>query len=60
MFDNDCEVCARRVLICPGQVTSLSNTDHGIVVTFTCWCGTEQTQVTGKRARRPRPHPVAA
>jgi hypothetical protein len=60
MFDNNCQVCAKRVLIFPSQVTSLTNTDHGIEVAFTCWCGTEQTRVTGKRAGRPRPHPVAA
>ena len=54
MFDNNCQVCARRVLIFPSQITSLANTDHAIVVTFTCWCGTEQTQVTGKTARAAR------
>jgi hypothetical protein len=60
MFDNNCQVCAKRVLIFPSQVTSLANTDHGIEVTFTCWCGTEQTRVTGNRARGRRPQPVAA
>ena len=54
MFDNNCQVCASRVLIFPSQVTSLANTDDGIVVSFTCWCGTEQTQVTGKAARADR------
>ena len=54
MFDNNCQVCASRVLIFPSQVTSVANTDEGIVVTFTCWCGTEQTQVTGKVVRRDR------
>ena len=51
MFDNNCKVCESRVLIFPSQVTSLANTDDGIVVSFMCWCGTEQTQVTGKPAR---------
>ena len=50
MFDHHCTACDRRQLICPGQVTGLANTDHGIVVTFTCWCGSEQSLVTGKRA----------
>ncbi len=27
MFDNNCQVCAERVLIFPSQVTSLTNTD---------------------------------
>ena len=60
MFANNCEVCAKRVLVFPSQVTSLTNTDHGVVVTFTCWCGTEQTHVTGNRARSRRAAPVAA
>jgi hypothetical protein len=60
MFDNNCQVCAKRVLIFPSQITSLANTENGIVVTFTCWCGTEQTRVTGNRSHRRRPHPVAA
>lgn len=60
MFENNCQVCAKRVLIFPSQVTSLANTGDGLIeVTFTCWCGTEQTQVTGKGARRGL-HTVAA
>ena len=51
MFDHNCQVCAKRVLVFPSQIRSLTNTDHGIVVAFTCWCGTDQTQVTGKGAR---------
>ncbi len=60
MFDNNCQVCAKRVLIFPSQITSLANTERGIEVRFTCWCGTEQTRVTGNRSRRPRLHTVAA
>jgi hypothetical protein len=60
MFANNCQVCARRVLIFPSQVTSLANTDQGIVLTFTCWCGTEDTLVTGKAARGDRDHAAAA
>ena len=60
MFDNNCQVCAKRVLIFPSQITSLANTERGVEVTFTCWCGTEQTRVTGKSSRRPRLHTVAA
>jgi hypothetical protein len=52
MFDNHCTACDQRQLIFPSQVTSMSNTDHGIVVTYTCWCGAEQTMTTGKAARR--------
>jgi hypothetical protein len=52
MFDHTCTACSRRQLIFPSQVTSLANTDHGIVVAFTCWCGAAQTLTTGKAATR--------
>ena len=32
MFDHHCTACDKRQLIFPSQVTSLVNTDHGIVV----------------------------
>jgi hypothetical protein len=50
MFDHQCTACQRRQLIFPSQVTSMSNTNAGIVVAFTCWCGADQTLVTGKKA----------
>ncbi len=43
MFANHCTDCAQRQLIFPSQITRLSNTDAGIVVDYTCWCGSEQT-----------------
>lgn len=52
MFDHHCTVCAKRQLIFPSQITSMVNTEYGILVGFTCWCGSEQTMVTGKRAAR--------
>ena len=60
MFDNYCQVCASRVLIFESQVISMATTADGIVVTFTCWCDTVQTQVTGKATRADRDHAVAA
>ena len=48
MFDHVCSSCDKRQLIFPSQVTSLVNTDHGIEVGFTCWCGAEQSLLTGK------------
>lgn len=60
MFDNFCQVCASRVLIFPSQVTSVTNTAEGITTTFTCWCDTVQTQVTGKVVRPERARAVAA
>ena len=52
MFDHNCTACAKRQLIFPSQVTSLTNTGHGIVVAFTCWCGADQTMVTGRAATK--------
>jgi hypothetical protein len=48
MFDHLCTSCDKRQLIFPSQVTSMVNTDHGIIVAFTCWCGSEQTLLTGR------------
>ena len=50
MFDHQCTACEKRQLIFPSQVTGMANTDRGIVLSFTCWCGAEQTLLTGKRA----------
>ena len=59
MFTHTCSACHRRELIFPSQVTGTANTDHGIVVTFTCWCDAEQTMVTGLKATQPAAQPVA-
>ena len=53
MFDHYCTACDKRQLIFPSQVTSLVNTDHGIIVAFTCWCGADQTLVTGRTLAQP-------
>jgi hypothetical protein len=60
MFDHHCTSCEKRQLIFPSQVTSMRNTDHGIVVGFTCWCGSDQTMVTGRRAAPAAKVPLAA
>ena len=52
MFDHHCTACDKRQLIFPRQVTSLVNTDHGIIVALTCWCGADQTLLTGRSADR--------
>ena len=52
MFDHLCTSCDKRQLIFPSQVSSLTNTDRGIVVAFTCWCGADQTMVTGRAATK--------
>ena len=56
MFDHTCTECEKRQLIFPSQITSLVNTDHAIVVAFTCWCGAAQTMTTGRELT----HAVAA
>ena len=58
MFEHTCTACGKRQLIFPSQVTGLTNTDHGILVSLTCWCGADQTLLTGRRAA-PAPAPVA-
>jgi hypothetical protein len=60
MFDHHCTACAKRQLIFPSQVSSMTNTDHGIVVAFTCWCGAHQTMVTGRAASKPARVTLAA
>ena len=55
MFDNECTACGKRQLIFPSQITGLANTDAGIVVGYTCWCGADQIWVTGKRREDRRP-----
>ncbi len=50
MFDNTCTACHRRQLIFPSQVTGIANLDEGIVVAYTCWCGADQTWLTGNAA----------
>ena len=53
MFDHQCTACDKRQLIFPSQVTAMVNTDAGIVVAFTCWCGADQTLVTGRALAQP-------
>ena len=52
MFDHHCTSCDKRQLIFPSQVTTMTNTEHGIVVAFTCWCGAKQTLVTGRASAK--------
>lgn len=52
MFTHTCSHCAKRQLIFPSQINKMINTDNGIVVAFTCWCGESQTMLTGRRAVR--------
>jgi len=60
MFAHDCRSCGKRQLIFVNQVTSLVNTDHGIEVSFTCWCGAEQSWLTGRTVNEAAPVGVAA
>jgi len=50
MFVHTCSACERRQLVFSNQITALHNTDHGIVMAFTCWCGAEQSLLTGRKA----------
>lgn len=43
MFTNTCTSCGQRELIFPDQIQSLTHTEHGYDVRYTCWCGATQT-----------------
>lgn len=51
MFDHYCHACEQRQLIAPSRVTSIDNTEQGILVNLTCWCGAEGHLLTGRKAR---------
>ncbi len=50
-FTHHCTACERTQLIFPTQLTGVAETDQGVVLTFTCWCGATQTEP----AERTRP-----
>ena len=52
MFDFTCTECGAHRLVFPSQIRGVDNTDHGIEVRFECWCGAEQTWLTGRRSSR--------
>lgn len=60
MFVHHCTACERRQLIFPSQVTAVAETGAGMKVSFTCWCGAEQTVLAGARAAAPAKHSLAA
>ena len=60
MFAHDCSSCGKRQLIFVSQVTSLVNTDHGIEVGFTCWCGAAQTRLEQPAATTREGHELVA
>jgi hypothetical protein len=45
MFVHECSACHRRQLIFPSQFTAFRAVDGGLRVTFTCWCGAEETSM---------------
>ncbi len=51
MFTHHCTACDKTQLIFFSQVTGLADTDRGTAVTFTCWCGSEQTWVATLHSR---------
>lgn len=60
MFLHLCTACDKKQLIFPSQITGMANLDDGIVLAFTCWCGAEQVELTGRRADRPVAEVIAA
>ena len=60
MFAHHCSSCDETYLLFESQLTSLDNTTSGIELHFTCWCGAEQTEVSGRLAGRRTADAVAA
>jgi hypothetical protein len=60
MFKHHCSVCEQTYLIFESQLVSLDNTPDGIEVRFECWCGAEQSQISGRHAGRRTADVVAA
>ena len=60
MFDRHCTACDRIQLIFPSQIQGVTNTDHGILVSYVCWCGSEQTWLTGSTGNAHQSALVAA
>ena len=54
MFAHTCSACECRQLVFPSQIAALQNTDRGIIVSFTCWCGAEQSMLTGRYSTEQR------
>jgi hypothetical protein len=50
VFEHHCTACDMRRVVFNSQITRLVNTDHGIEMSFECWCGAEQTLLTGRKA----------
>jgi hypothetical protein len=45
VFTHHCTACERRQLMFVRQITDVAPVAGGLEVTFTCWCGVEQTGV---------------
>ncbi|WP_299056770.1 hypothetical protein [uncultured Nocardioides sp.] len=45
MFTHHCTACERRQLMFVRQITDVAPVTDGLEVSFTCWCGAEQTGV---------------
>ncbi len=43
MFVHECSTCHRRQLIFPSQFSGVRAVEGGVDVTFTCWCGAEES-----------------
>ncbi|MCH1867732.1 hypothetical protein [Nocardioides sp. CFH 31398] len=45
MFTHHCTACERRQLMFVRQISDVAPVADGLEVSFTCWCGAEQTGV---------------
>lgn len=50
MFTHHCTACERRQLMFVRQISDVAPVTGGLEVSFTCWCGAEQTELLGAPA----------
>jgi hypothetical protein len=60
MFVNHCSSCERDQLVFPSMFTAVAQGAEGPEITYTCWCGAEQTRAPQVRAAGPTGHRLAA
>ena len=50
MFVHHCTACAKRQLIFPSQIRTVSAGPDGFLMGFICWCGAGQVHEVADRA----------
>jgi hypothetical protein len=48
MMDVWCDECHARVLVWPGDLKGVVNTDHGLIVAYRCGAGHDGAEMIGR------------